>query len=506
MNPRSPSVPIPALRALFAVLLALSVTAVVDAQPQADACPPSVRAVPTVPVRAQPDKKEPDKKEPDKKDSPKQPEIKWPTEINGKSLHDILKDMEDPDPHIRQLAARTLPNFGTPAQKDPAVGKMLIKRMKSVNESDPSVRVAVFSAIGTFVSLGSFADDDTKEMVRLLAEIVDTNAPASMTRLTAVQVLATFGHKAESAITKLTGTAITDPAYETRRGIAVTLGHIGSNEKSGPNVLALSKLADVLAKDTSAAVRMEAMQSLMLLGPPWEAVKGTGKEPPVIDTKKAGDVVKAMKIRVGDPGAKPPTHGLEKDKQVEIWARLVIMRFDPVNEINDANIDALAKHLASTDVNVKAQALQALLIVGEEAGKKWKDVVTIMEDKTAPAPLTLGAIQTLMAMSAGGKPALPALKKMLEDKKSEFEKKKGEFEKKLEELKKLEAAKTSLEPKELNEKAAKLFGEAAELEAAAKTLDALVGTLDAAIKHISEAKPMNQPAKNDPPKKDPKKP
>jgi HEAT repeat protein len=456
MTSRSPVGRRFALRGAFAALLALLVAAVVDAEP---------RFEPTVPVRAQPPK---DKKEPDKKEPTKPPEIKWPTDINGKDIAAVMKDMEDTDPVIREFAARTLPAFGPPAQKG-KVSKLLIKRMTA--EKDPGVRIAVYNTVGQI----SFDDNaDNVEALRLLSEAVDKGLPGGISRVSAVQTIAMFGPKGQGAITALTGLAMSDPAYETRRSIANTLGRIGMHEESGPNMKALTALADVLAKDVSASVRMEALQSLMLLGPPWAEVKKPNGPPPPVNQKAAAVIVAFMKARVGDPTAKRPA--LEKDKQVEIWARLVLMRFDP-KEVNEENLDAFARFLTSTEVGVKVQALQAIAILGELAGKKLNDVVRVFEDGTAPQQLTIASITTLMAMGAGAKPALPNLKKMLADKKKPFDEKMAE-------IKKLEAAQKPIEPQ--------LAGEVI-------ALDNLIKTLEAAIKHIENAKPMSPAV--DPPKK-----
>src|SRR5262245_4534328 len=105
------------------LLLAILLGAVVHAQSAADAAWQtlihSASAPVPVPVAVGfQDKKSPstDKKEPDKKDSP--PEIKWPTEVHGKDINAMVKDMEDKDPTIREFAARSLPQFGPPATKE----------------------------------------------------------------------------------------------------------------------------------------------------------------------------------------------------------------------------------------------------------------------------------------------------------------------------------------------------------------------------------------------------
>ena len=420
------------------------------------------------PPKKELDKKEPDKKDPDKKEPTKPPEIKWPTDINGKGLEATVKDLvEDHDPTVREMAARTLPAFGPPAQMT-AVSKKLVKRM--TEEKDPGVRIAVFTAVGQ-IQFENVADN--KEAVRILALTVDTGAPGGLSRLHAIQTITQFGPKGEGAITSLTGVALNDPAYETRRTIANALGRIGFNETTGPNMKALTALADKLAKDDSAAVRMEAMQSLMLLGPPWDGLMKAGaKAPPPINAKLAEVIVGHMKVRVGDP--KKKTLGMEKDKQVEIWARLVLMRFDP-KEVNDDNLDAISKYLTGADLAVKIQALQAMTVLGENGSKKLPDVIRILEDKTAPLTLTVVSVQVLMSMGTGAKPALPNLRKMMGEKKKELDAKKIELAKKKDDL---------------------------QLISDAVALDELVKLLEAAIKHIDEAKQVS-PSVATPPEKKP---
>jgi HEAT repeat protein len=397
-----------------------------------------------------------DKKDPDPKEA-KTPEFKWPTDINGKDLAAVMKDMESTDPLIREFAANTLPLFGPPAQKGD-VSKLLIKRMTA--EKDPGVRSAVYTAIG---QISFDAEADNKEALRLLAQVVDGAAPGgtpgSVTRLNAVQTIAMFGPKGQPAITVLTGTVLNDPSYTTRQSVARTLAHIGFDETTGPNMKALTALADRLARDECGAVRMEALQGLVKLGPPWAEVrKKDDKGPVVIKAADAAIICKFMRARIGDPKAK--LQPLEKDKQVEIWARLVLMRFDP-KEVNEENLDAFAKFLTGAEVGVKAQALNALAMLGEGSTKKVLDIMRLVENKNENIQVQIAAVNALGAIGAGAKEALPPLRKLLAETKAELPKKKDDDKKLAEEMIKL---------------------------------------LERVIKHIDEAKPMS-PAVADPPKK-----
>lgn len=447
MQPRSPVL----TRVAAAAALALSVSALVNAQP------PS----------AQPDKKD------DKKDE--KPEFKWPTEIAGKDVNATIKDLEDPDPVLREFAARSLPGFGPGASKT-HISKVLLKRMQV--ERDPGVKAAVYAAVG---GIQFETEAHNTEAMRLLLAAIDGGGDGSSLRLAAVQAVTQWGTKGEVAVVTLTGKALNDPSYGTRQHIATALGRVGFNEIGGPNMRALAALADKLAKDDSAAVRMQAMSSLLELGPPWAKPKGPGeKTNPPTDTKSVEIIVKHMRARVGDPKLKFPA--AEKDKQVEIWARLVLMRFDP-KEVNDENLDAIARYLTGSDDGVKVQALQAIAMLGETAARKLNDVLRLLDDKDAPFQVTVGAITALGTLGASAKPGLPNMQKFLEQKEKELA------------AKKLEQAQKKDKKDDL-----KLIGEIA-------TLEAIIKLLKEAIKHIETAKPLSpaelktDPKSSDPPKK-----
>lgn len=347
---------------------------------------------------AQPDPKEPPK------GPTKLPELKWPVEIGGKNARGWLKDVTDPDPAIREAALRTIPNFGPDVRKE--AGKLLLTRMAfptAGGEKDPGVRITLFSA----VALIGFEDPkDEAEAIRLLGLTADQGLAGGLARLHAIQTLGSIGWKAEPAVHLVAGVAMTDPSYETRRNIARTLGQIGFNETRGPNSKALQALAGTLAKDISVAVRMEALQSLVLLGPPWAAArKADDKNPPKINEESAKFVADAMRARIGTG----KTKAAELDKQVEIWCRVVLMRFDP-KEINDENLSAIGRHTTAPDAGPKVQALQALALFGEQAGPQADAAVRVLDDTD---PLVLGtAISALASMGVKAQGAVPELEKL----------------------------------------------------------------------------------------------
>ena len=360
--------------------------------------PASSRSSPPRPHPPTGQDKAPPKDTEKEKDPTKPHEFKWPTQVGGKGVLDWLKDAtENPDPALRQFALRLLPDFGPDATKK-CSRKLLIRMSR---ETDPGVKFTVFS---TVAALG-LDDSELHDGIVLLANIVDNGAAGGLSRLHAVKSLTMFGSKAEGAIPQLTGKACLDPAYETRRSIAEALARVGFNEKTGPNLKALNRLAATLAKDESAAVRMSALQSLVFLGPPWAGPPlGKGLPGPT-DWTACKTVVENMKSRL----VVRKTLGIvEADKQLEIWCRVVLMRFDQKELASEDHLNEITKNLAATsELGPKLQALQALVLFGERAGTQVDKVVPLLKDED---PLVLTAVlATLASMGVEGKPAIADL-------------------------------------------------------------------------------------------------
>ncbi len=364
----------------------------------------TVSSQPPVAAAGQPDPKE-------SKGPTPLPTPKWPDKIGEKDIKSWVKDLTDPDPVIRQAALNTIPNFGPEVSKKEA-SKAILNRMRfpaeggGGGEPDPGVRITLYDA----ATLIGFLDaKDETEAIRLLGVSVDQGQKGGVARRHAVQALASIGPKAESAVHLVAGVALQDSSYETRQSIARCLGQIGQNTTKGPNVLALHRLADTLAKDISVAVRMEALQALVMLGPPWDSPKKEGaKGPPPINQKAADVVADAMRARLGITKSK--VIPIETDKQAEIWCRVVLMRFDPVKEINDDNLGAIAKHCAAKIPGPRVQALQALGIFGEQAGSKVDAVVGVLDDDDLQVLQT--GLATLASMGVKAQGAIPELEKM----------------------------------------------------------------------------------------------
>lgn len=378
--------------------------------------PPDPKLLPMVPG-TEPPKDEP-KKEPAGPTKPK-----WPADINGRTLQDYIKDLTNPDPMVRELALKTIPGFGPAAR---TAGRPIIQRL-GIAEDDPGVKITAYSTLATMYVNGlateevGLEDKDVEAAVLALGNAADQAPLASYRRLQAVQALAAFGSKADSAVYKLTAAPAQDPSYLIRQAVAETLGSIGSHEKTGPNPRALASLCGRLLEDKSVAVRLAAVRSLIVLGPPWKVNKGgpapKPKEQPLPDPVAAaayfGPLKKRLMPHTSKVGTPHPTGLVEPDKQVEIWVRFAVLRFDTKidpKELDDV-LDGVCKFLAGTERGPKLQALNALSLLGEIGARRIDKVVKVMLadedlDVVAAAVTTLGSMGTL------AKPVIPELEKL----------------------------------------------------------------------------------------------
>src|SRR5262249_51870206 len=178
-------------------------------------------------------------------------------------------------------------------------------------------------------------------------------------------------------------------------------------------------LTKFLITDVSVAVRLEAMQALVVLGPPVNMVKVPDPQNPakminqgVPDPKAAKVYIDRIKARLA-PQSKPPagnaTGLVEAHRQVEIWARVVLMRFDR-DEITNENLDGIARYIGGPDYGAKIQALAALGLLGEFGAKRIDEVVKALHSDDLS--VVSAAVTSLVAMGPAAKPAIPDLEKL----------------------------------------------------------------------------------------------
>jgi hypothetical protein len=252
-------------------------------------------------------------------------------------------------------------------------------------------------------------EQDKKAAGRAMASAIGKTLPGSVIRLHTVRVLAEFGTDGYDHLDAVLGIA-NDPSWETRAAVATALGRVGAavydeKEKDKPppadgsprrpkrpaSRVAMDKLAHVLIKDSSGVVRMEALQSMVLLGAPYSP-------DPEAYLVLAKPYAEAVGLRMK----------LEKDPVVKIWLHLVQVMYD--DRTMEVNAKKIAEYLTDKDDELKLAALQALSVLGSKARPALADVIGCLQH---PEPVVVAAaLTTLVAIGSGAKYALDDLRKL----------------------------------------------------------------------------------------------
>jgi HEAT repeat protein len=356
--------------------------------------PPALPGTPPTPPAGAPPKKD----EPKKPDDPKKEN--WPKSVNGKSLGEWMADFRNPDPTVRDGAIKVMPLFGPEARK--TAPKELIRL---INDPDPGVMINAMLILG---AVGTDNKDELRTAAKSMASAISRTAPGSMIRLHAARTLAAMGTDGHDAIGAVAGIA-SDPSWETRQAVAAALGRLGAGifeekpqppgapykpptAKRQPSKTAMDKLVYALLKDDSAAVRMEAMQSMIVLGPPYTTNPAAY---PALVAPYLTEINQRLK--------------LEKDDTVKIWLYVVQMMYD--DRSVDANMKKIAEFLTAREDALKVQALGALAILGPRARPVVADITQCIKDPEQT--VAVAALTTLVTMGGAAKFALGDLEKQL---------------------------------------------------------------------------------------------
>jgi HEAT repeat protein len=331
----------------------------------------------------------------------------WPPGPNGRTLPEWVRDMSDKDPAVRETAIKVLPVFGPEAV--PIVTRPLIAR---ANDEDPGVRV---NAIITLGAIGARTRDEAKPIVDALKLAISNAGIGSVVRLHATKALASYGILANDAIGTLIGIS-KDTSWETRRAVAMALGRIGQvptpgapkpkgtdpkpkeadMDKWSPSEKVLSTLKGMMTDDGSAAVRMEAVQSLVLLGPP-DVV------PPETYAEKVTPLYKTVEARLKN----------EKDKTVVVWLYMLQMRLNGA-DLNEDTIKKVTAFLDDPLPAVRVHALTALGLMGDKARPALAGIARALD--SSDGYVVAAAITSLAALGETAKPVLPDLMKLTQSK------------------------------------------------------------------------------------------
>jgi hypothetical protein len=284
-------------------------------------------------------------------------EIEWPKKILNKTLDQWVRDMviaNQKDASMRDQAIKTVPLFGPDARKAAS------KNMIEVLRNDPDINVKL-TAISTVPLLG-FDDRDLDDGLAALMAFVNKNLSkaSNHTRYEVTMALGSCGPIAKKAIPLLAEWTLTDfTSWQNRKAACFALGRLGMPtplppgpmakpgdppKMSDPDVAAVHALSSRLTSDTSYQVRREAVQSLLLLGPPGNPAAW-------------GELRKALTTAFKD-----------SDISTRIWAHVTFIRTE-LNLIkpNDPNLKAVIGYCDHEEPAFRLEAVQALGTIGNEA-------------------------------------------------------------------------------------------------------------------------------------------
>jgi hypothetical protein len=331
--------------------------------------------------------------------------VEWPKQVGGRSVSEWIGDLKSTDPTVRDFALRIIPQFGPEGRK--LSSKQIIAL---IDDPDPGIRI---NAILLFTSIGFDNKDDAKLYAEALRAAITKTAAGSMIRLHAARALSIMGPEGHPALGALLLIA-EDPAWETRQAVAAAIGRVGvgvyeekpANAPPAPmgtppkppaikrvaSKQAMDKLVLTMIKDASANVRMEALQALLVLGPPV--------------TNDAASYIAAVK-----PYLQPLSDRLkaEKDRGVLAYLYLVTIMFD--DRTYDQNVAKIAALAASvSEPAVRVHALNALAVIGAKAKPALPEIRQCL--KAQEYAVVVAAVMTIVAMQEEGKYAIPELNEL----------------------------------------------------------------------------------------------
>jgi HEAT repeat protein len=319
--------------------------------------------------------------------APKAPE--WPKTLGGRTAADWVAEFHNPDPTLRENAVKVLPAFG------PDVRKVATKPLIGlIDDPDPGVRVNAILVLAT-IGFGPDQREEARAAAAALASAINKTAPGSVIRLHAARALATLGTEAVSAVPTLARIA-EDPSWETRAAVATALGRLGAPvyglvkdpnpakppvPKHKPNRDAMDKLAKTLLADKSGTVRMEAVQGLLQIGPPY-----------VEDPNKYGEAIEPY-VKIVTARLKTDAQS-EREPAVRVWLLTLHAMYD--DRTMDPTVDKLAGYLQEKDPELRVQSLNALTLIGPRAKGALPQVRECL--KAAELPVVTNAVEAMLAI------------------------------------------------------------------------------------------------------------
>jgi HEAT repeat protein len=334
------------------------------------------------------------------------------TEVGGKTFKQWTDDLSNPDASIREEAIRALMQFGRESLR--AVPR-LVERLRDPDAS-PRVRAAI--ALGLL--------DVPKEDAPKVAQALGTRLledSHSVVRYYAAMALLNMGEDGRYGVDGLIRGTTDSATWETRQACVCALRQAGREPRGGPTPRTSHALISAL-HDPTYRVRLDAILSISALGKPDDDML-------FLATKQA------LQDRLSD-----------RDPTVKVWANVAMMVFEGAN---DRSLQTVIKLLKHNDTKVRVEAARGLGSLGAKVRTKVTTIepalvgalqdkdptvvsaairalleldplsgtarVAMLDQLKAPDPsIRAAAAQAFGTAGPKGRPAVPALTELIEDK------------------------------------------------------------------------------------------
>jgi HEAT repeat protein len=310
-------------------------------------------------------------------------------EIGGKTLDLWLKDLKSSDPGVYENAIRTIPFFGSRAK---LAVPIVLAKVKSTRAYALDTSVKVNSAI--FLGIIGLEDEkDLHDAVKGLHHFLDDSQ--AIVRFHSALALGRIGSgvnetgaEGKLALKKLVSRLGDTSTWEIRKACAGALARVAMppNKNTTPDPVVIYQLRRRLTSvENCAQVRMEAAQTLVMLGPP--------RKP-----DDRSDLIQTLR-RAAD--------NKKEDTVVRIWANVGIMRMAGMDKKRVAFIGDLLDH---DILGIRCQASRALSIMGSDAKTQVNKLRAALKDKDT---LMLNWVLIALAnMGSSARGALPSLEEL----------------------------------------------------------------------------------------------
>jgi HEAT repeat protein len=301
------------------------------------------------------------------------------TVVGGKTLHEHIKALSDPDPSVRNHALRCIPYYGEAAG---VAVPDVVKRLKDV---DASCHVSAIMALKIMYVPPTQRESVVKGLGGTLVDRVNSQ---QIHKYEAIKALGRFGalKDQERAAVMDVLPSLSSPNYEVREAAIDALLVAGPDPKTGPD----SRVTDALIfhangfNEHAISVRWKAIMALGALGRPQ-------------NENKLSQVVTVLRSR---------GNWNSSDKIIRMWSHVSLMALE--DKVYEKELEGIAKLLKDPKPNIRVQAATALGALRDKAHAYVGDVCELIEREKDPM-LTPTIIFALSRMQNHGNRVMKTL-------------------------------------------------------------------------------------------------